>query len=229
MYPKPPVKSQKKVTFHNTAFVVLIPTVDEYRQAQLDNQLWWNESDFLEFKISAAKEVKEFMKTVPHLDAKGAMKLYFRLVSQLPEQDCSLPRPAHLSIPIPSNEDDCSPPNENKCPPNEEEFKTEMEVEESSSEDDEFEDCRESEICRIVGQRHDSVTEAKFPRHHNFLGSNEQMNSYLQTVESKPIASAPISSEKSEDQGVSMDSLSVFARIMAVGVLVLMNRNHSLH
>jgi hypothetical protein len=57
--------------------VILIPTAQEYIDAGLEDRLWWNDCDFQHFKITAAREVKDFMKLNPAVtDAKAAVKLY---------------------------------------------------------------------------------------------------------------------------------------------------------
>jgi hypothetical protein len=47
----------KRVQFSNTAKVVLIPTRNEYRTNALDDQMWWKEDDYLQFKRSALTEI----------------------------------------------------------------------------------------------------------------------------------------------------------------------------
>lgn len=70
-------KQKKSVSFLKTAFVILIPTAQEYIDAGLEDRLWWNDCDFQHFKITAAREVKEFMKLNPTIsDTKAAVKLY---------------------------------------------------------------------------------------------------------------------------------------------------------
>lgn len=71
--------NKKRVSFHHTAFVVLIPTVHEYHKAGLGDKLWWNDLDFHSFKQEASQEIREFLKSSSlAIDAKRAMKLYFQ-------------------------------------------------------------------------------------------------------------------------------------------------------
>lgn len=221
MYPRETIKPKKTVTFHTTAFVVLIPTVEEYRQASLADTLWWNELDFHSFKVSAAKEVKEFMKTVPHMDAKKAMKLYFRNICEV-LHDEEVPEPPSPPLsPALRLLRDCGFKRETNNSP----------VSDQEESEDEFDESRESEINRFVPQRHDSVTSSKLPRH-PFQPTGYMDFEYEPTEErrTKPTSSKKSSNESSSTVSTdpfSMDPVSVFTRLMAVGVLVFMNRNTS--
>ncbi len=83
-----PKKKSKKVSFHHTAFIVLVPTVADYRDAGLEDSLWWNESDFNGFKSTAANDFKEWKKNNEewikqyypndHSDTKKLIKLYLQ-------------------------------------------------------------------------------------------------------------------------------------------------------
>ena len=51
-----------RVSFNNVVKVILIPTREEFRQAKISEQLWWNyDSDFALFKRSACRELRHFM------------------------------------------------------------------------------------------------------------------------------------------------------------------------
>jgi hypothetical protein len=54
----------KRVSFDNIVSVVQIPTVQEFRSAGLADLLWWNSSDYNSFKLSAAEDVKEHVKSI---------------------------------------------------------------------------------------------------------------------------------------------------------------------
>lgn len=77
---------KKKVSFVAHANVVLIPTVDEYHAAGLAPRLWWNDCDFRAFKSSAAKEVQQFLKDRPHVNSKGALKMYCEFLGREEEE-----------------------------------------------------------------------------------------------------------------------------------------------
>lgn len=70
-------KSSNKVSFHPTAFVVLIPTSHEYHRAGLGNSLWWDEMDYREFKQSAMNEMKHFVQKYPDADCAQIFKMYY--------------------------------------------------------------------------------------------------------------------------------------------------------
>lgn len=70
-------KSSNKVSFHPTAFVVLIPTSHEYHRAGLGQSLWWDEMDYREFKQSAMNEMKDFVQKYPNADCAQIFKMYY--------------------------------------------------------------------------------------------------------------------------------------------------------
>jgi hypothetical protein len=65
------------VSFHPTAFVVLIPTSHEYHRAGLGQSLWWDEIDYREFKQSAMNEMKDFVQKYPEADCAQIFKMYY--------------------------------------------------------------------------------------------------------------------------------------------------------
>lgn len=70
-------KASKTVRFHPTAFVVLIPTSDEYHRAGLGTALWWDNDDFHSFKMNAFEEFKEFVRLYPNGSAREILKKYY--------------------------------------------------------------------------------------------------------------------------------------------------------
>ncbi|RYH13275.1 hypothetical protein EON65_36055 [archaeon] len=48
--------SQKKVGFSSKVVVVLIPEVKEYKSANLQDDLWWTQEDFNQFKAEMRME-----------------------------------------------------------------------------------------------------------------------------------------------------------------------------
>jgi hypothetical protein len=67
-----------KVKFYPSVAVVLIPTVQEYRNAHLEHDLWYGESDFETFKMSAKKELMDCISTNPSLNVKDAKKTLYQ-------------------------------------------------------------------------------------------------------------------------------------------------------
>jgi hypothetical protein len=55
---------KKRVSFDKIASIVLIPTKQEFRAAGLGDHLWWNDSDYHSFKVSAAEDVREHIRSV---------------------------------------------------------------------------------------------------------------------------------------------------------------------
>jgi hypothetical protein len=87
--------TRKSVSFYHTAYVILIPSVKEYVEAKLIEKLWWKNEDFHDFKVETAKEITEFIQSLPpassssslssssskFVDRKTGMKLYFQNLS----------------------------------------------------------------------------------------------------------------------------------------------------
>lgn len=64
--------------------VVLIPTVEEYRNAGLDGAIWWQDMDYKAFKESAVAELDKFCQENAK-DKQTAVKLLYQ-----PEADITL-------------------------------------------------------------------------------------------------------------------------------------------
>ena len=70
--------SSPKVKFFPSVAVVLIPTVQEYKNAHLDRDLWYGESDFETFKSSARKEVMDCILINPSMNVRDAKKTLYQ-------------------------------------------------------------------------------------------------------------------------------------------------------
>jgi hypothetical protein len=68
-------EESKRVRFYGKVKVVLVPSLEEYKQANLDSLLWWNSSDYAFFKDSAVADVKRFLRMNSNLDARRALSL----------------------------------------------------------------------------------------------------------------------------------------------------------
>ena len=55
--------------------MVLVPSLQEYKQANLDNLLWWNSSDYAYFKDTVINDLRKCLKLNSHLDARSALSL----------------------------------------------------------------------------------------------------------------------------------------------------------
>lgn len=69
---------KQKVRFNSAVKVILIPTLEEYKEAQLSDSLWWCEDHYKEFKKSALAELKLFLLTYSSLDTKSALKIIYQ-------------------------------------------------------------------------------------------------------------------------------------------------------
>lgn len=67
----------KKVQFHNTARVVLIPCSEEYKEADLKDVLWYNDDNFKAFREDRLKEINE------HINLTGKTMTYREAMSEL--------------------------------------------------------------------------------------------------------------------------------------------------
>lgn len=80
------------MSFHPTAFVVLIPTADEYHDAGLGSSLWWAEDDFRTFKQAAMEEIREFVRMYPNASSGEVLKKYYdTLLAESDEDDSVCP------------------------------------------------------------------------------------------------------------------------------------------
>ena len=68
----------RRVKFNSAVHVILIPTVEEYRTAGLDEQMWWCDIDYKKFKESAVEELRRFLQENSRSDAKSALKMLYQ-------------------------------------------------------------------------------------------------------------------------------------------------------
>lgn len=92
--------TRTQVRFNPAIRVVLIPTVTEYRQLGLGEVMWWDDTHYKEFKLSAISELKLYMVHHPGLDSKAAIKHMY----QPSERDNETPSPTKLDGSLPSSE-----------------------------------------------------------------------------------------------------------------------------
>mmetsp|Transcript_19104 Transcript_19104/g.26107 ORF Transcript_19104/g.26107 Transcript_19104/m.26107 type:complete len:163 (-) Transcript_19104:80-568(-) len=91
-------KGGKKVRFFSKVKVVLVPSLQEYKQAKLDSLLWWNSTDYAYFKDSVLSDIRKCLQLNSHLDPRSALGLLCQ------EEECFSPLPlklkSHENIPI---------------------------------------------------------------------------------------------------------------------------------
>jgi len=241
--------SKKKVSFHHTAFVVLIPTVDEYHNAGLSNLLWWNDCDFHSFKVSAADEVKDHMKSlnVSGLDAKSALKVYFQQFFN-PEDvkntqhnlqqsyEALTSQRQQLLETLPVDRQLVLPPAATVAPQQQSPQSQQAQSKPASS-------ATTSPVLipMPIAQRHDSITSSKFNNNNNTNSHHHQQQQQSKyTINDKPQplkvvtplrppsppsnTTSPTSSENAVLNEGKVD-LAVLARMVAMGFFVLINRN----
>jgi len=96
------LKSSNKVSFHPTAFVVLIPTSHEYHRAGLGEALWWNEADYRDFKLSAMNDMKDFAQKYPDADCAQIFKMYYEALLAEDGNAANRNQDSHLQLSSPS-------------------------------------------------------------------------------------------------------------------------------
>jgi hypothetical protein len=69
---------KRRIKFQPAVRVVLIPSRDEYTNAGLGEQLWWDESDYTAFKKSAVGELKVLMQKQGIVDSKVAIQVMYQ-------------------------------------------------------------------------------------------------------------------------------------------------------
>lgn len=68
-------KSSRCVKFFSAVSVVLIPSVNEYKEAMLFDRLWWTKHDFRLFENNLVDDVKSYMGRTACMDYKIAMRM----------------------------------------------------------------------------------------------------------------------------------------------------------
>lgn len=69
---------RRQVRFGDSVNVILIPTADEYKTAHFADALWWDADSYLDFKLSAIREIREIIAKRGAVDAKTAMKIMYQ-------------------------------------------------------------------------------------------------------------------------------------------------------
>ena len=71
--------NQKKVKFNNIVNAVLIPCAREYKLLELSKELWWEKEDYVNFRLSANREIYELMQQHHgFMNYKDAQQLLFQ-------------------------------------------------------------------------------------------------------------------------------------------------------
>lgn len=68
----------RRVRFNTSVRMVLIPTTAEYRLSGLSDDLWWNNSDYKDFKDAAVAELRQYLLENSKVDAKTALNLLYQ-------------------------------------------------------------------------------------------------------------------------------------------------------
>lgn len=108
------VIAKKKVRFQPAVRVVLIPSRTEYSAADLNVELWWDDSDYSAFKASAVTELKAIMRLRNICNSKEAIRILYQPVAE-GEADLTIEGCPHSNanktttqITLPTSTEDCS-------------------------------------------------------------------------------------------------------------------------
>ena len=79
-------EKHKSVSFCPVVHVILIPSVPDYRKANLCQVLWWNADDYDNFKGDALTEINHFLQQNKGLKGKDAIRhLYLSSTEHHPQ------------------------------------------------------------------------------------------------------------------------------------------------
>lgn len=67
---------KRKVHFDGIVQVILIPSIQEYRDAQIFESIWWVASDYREFQLTMSIAFKKFITTTQCPNLKEALKMF---------------------------------------------------------------------------------------------------------------------------------------------------------
>mmetsp|Transcript_24362 Transcript_24362/g.22138 ORF Transcript_24362/g.22138 Transcript_24362/m.22138 type:complete len:155 (+) Transcript_24362:25-489(+) len=70
--------NKKKISFNTSVKVILIPTREEYIEANISELIWYNHSDYYSYKISARDEILQYIESNPDTTYRTAMKLLYQ-------------------------------------------------------------------------------------------------------------------------------------------------------
>jgi hypothetical protein len=106
--PRVETKLRKRVRYETSVRVVLIPTRDEYVEAGLQNDLWWEDTDYTVFKNSAVRELKALMTLKRLTNSKEALTLLYQPGFHIEIEDIS-PTVVATPPPMKVSSDDAAP------------------------------------------------------------------------------------------------------------------------
>lgn len=70
--------TKKKVHFHGIVQVILIPSIKEYREAEIFNSIWWVASDYREFQLTMSVAFRKFVTSTKCPNLKEALKMFIQ-------------------------------------------------------------------------------------------------------------------------------------------------------
>ena len=79
--------NKKRVSFCETVQVMLIPCIQEYRDARLMDLIWWNVNDHKYFQLSLSHSFKKYLVKFPCENMKQALRLFIQAELLLEESN----------------------------------------------------------------------------------------------------------------------------------------------
>ena len=67
---------KRKVHFHGIVQVILIPSIQDYRDAHIFDQIWWVASDYREFQLTMSVAFRKFIAITVCPNLKEALKMF---------------------------------------------------------------------------------------------------------------------------------------------------------
>lgn len=71
-------KKNKKINFNKYVSVILIPNINEYKECNLNQSLWWTKEELQSFKLSCSEEIFKLIKRHNLMTVQQAAKLLYQ-------------------------------------------------------------------------------------------------------------------------------------------------------
>ena len=76
----------KRVRFSCIVNAILIPCINDYKLYDLQNHIWWNNTDYINFKRSANHDIFTLMQKHPgYMNYKDAQNILYQPLNHLPK------------------------------------------------------------------------------------------------------------------------------------------------
>lgn len=69
-------RRSRKVSFNETVQVVLIPCIQEYKDAKIFRSIWWDQNELRGFQIAMGLSFRRFMETADYGNLRQALRMF---------------------------------------------------------------------------------------------------------------------------------------------------------